>query len=206
MGIWPISRDHMGRGPGMTLAPQILARVEFNTRARDGWGRRVQTGGSESDTSGYRASKNTWCGRETDFGYDMDNRYPWSRVFFYCQQYPWSTSRVLLTVNTREIRDEPHWYCWQQIPVRTVRFLTGIAHSEIPLRPVRPVRHLMGIAQIDTFEADTPKQDGANLSVFVYYDINETCAANLEKRKAWFLVLQSFSSIQTEQNMDSPSF
>ncbi len=42
----------------------------------------------------------------------------------------------------------------------------------------------MGIAQSDTSEADTPEQYGANLSVFVYYDINETCAANWEKCKA----------------------
>ncbi len=42
----------------------------------------------------------------------------------------------------------------------------------------------MGIAKNDTSEADTPKRDGANLSVFVCYDINETCAPNWEKRKA----------------------
>ncbi len=65
----------------------------------------------------------------------------------------------------------------------------------------------MGIAQSDTSNADTPKQDGANLSVFVYYDINETCAANWEKRKASIFGSAVFSrQILTEQNIVSPSF
>ncbi len=49
-------------------------------------------------------------------------------------------------------------------------------------RKTRAVPH--GYCENDTSEADTPKQDGANLSVFVCYDINETCAPNWEKRKA----------------------
>ncbi len=43
-------------------------------------------------------------------------------------------------------------------------------------RETREVPHC--IAQSDTPEADTPKQDGANRSLFVYYEINETCTAN----------------------------
>ncbi len=47
------------------------------------------------------------------------------------------------------------------------------------MRPVRSVRYLTGIAQSDTPEAGTAKQDCAKLSVFVYYDINETRSAKV---------------------------
>ncbi len=52
---------------------------------------------------------------------------------------------------------------------------------------MRPVRYLTDIAQSDTAEEDTTKQDGANRSLIVYYDVNQTRAANWEKRKALIL-------------------
>ncbi len=55
------------------------------------------------------------------------------------------------------------------------------------------MRYLTGIAQSDTPEADTPKQDGANRSLFVYYDINEMCVANWETTQGFDFWFGSFS-------------
>ncbi len=187
MGIWPIGRDHMGRGSGMTWAPQFWHGWNWipvpGMDEVDGCSR----GGPESDTRGYWASKNLWCGSETGLGYDMDNRYPW--VFF-------------TVSNTREAH---HGYCWQLLPVRSVRNLTGIADSKYPWDPWGSSRVLLTVKSRETRDVPhgycakwqswsgySQAEEGANRSVFVYYDTNETCAANWEKLKALILVRQFF--------------
>ncbi len=88
--------------------------------------------------------------------------------------------------NVSNTREELHGYCWQSIPVRSVRNLTGIAQSDIP-------------------ELDTPEQDGSNGSLFVFYEINETCTANWGKRKLLIFRSVFFVVNLNRANMDSPS-